>query len=541
MSGSKRRKKRKVSRQQSQSVSRQLKRIAAPTTKRTPPALRLAGQAAAQWDQLNFEKAMALFERALQTAPNNQSILLDLARAHLLRYNPEKAQALFDEALCRSKRSVPVLLRIAESYRKVPRHDLAEPFLREAAGQEDLSVEGLLAYAEVLERTHQLEDAEKLLARVDRIQPDHAPALLQRAKLLRRAGSDEESAAILLGLLRRSKLSYDVKWMAEYELAGLQDKAGQAKEAMGSWLRAKEVLRKEGELFRDQLNGINIEHERMVSELTSAHFQRWAGRGRSLGPPRKLCVLTGHPRSGTTLLEQILDSHPGAVSADESSIFGDDVATPIRRRAAAMLSLPEALEALSREELLAYRDCYVRFTESFLGEPLGDRVLIDKNPALTMQLPTLAAVFPEVKILFALRDPRDVVLSCFRQKFMMNSVSLSYLDLESTCAQYARIMKGWLQIREQMANPWLQVRYEDLVRNPAGEARRILAFLDLPWDEEVLQYHQHAKAKFVSSPTYEDVTKTIYQGAVGRWKNYQTFLEPHLDLLQPYVEAFGYD
>jgi hypothetical protein len=79
------------------------------------------------------------------------------------------------------------------------------------------------------------------------------------------------------------------------------------------------------------------------------------------------------------------------------------------------------------------------------------------------------------------------------------------------------------------------------VRNLEHEARRALAFLDLPWDPQVLQYRQRLQSKAVSSPTYEAVSKPLYTSAIGRWKNYQKYLEPCLPILQPFVKAFGYE
>ena len=168
-------------------------------------------------------------------------------------------------------------------------------------------------------------------------------------------------------------------------------------------------------------------------------------------------------------------------------------------------------------------------------------MLLDKNPELTALLPLVARVFPEMKIVFALRDPRNVVLSCFLQRLPLNAVSVHYLTLERTAQKYAATMKAWLKIRDMIQNPWLEVRYEDVVRDLERPSRRVLAFLDLPWDEHVLQFHQRAQRKHVHSPTYEAVTKPVYSSSVGRWRNYLAQLEPHLSLLRPYIDAFGYD
>ena len=311
---------------------------------------------------------------------------------------------------------------------------------------------------------------------------------------------------------------------------------------MEQWLAAKEVLRPLGKRFADQSESVFHETERLLETVAPEHFERWARRLSDLpSDGRRTAVLTGHPRSGTTLLEQILDSHDDLISSDESTVFGDDVATPIRRRAEPEQTFADLLDALSLGDVRELGERYFAFTEEFIGEPVGDRLLLDKNPALTMQLPAMGAVIPDLKILFALRDPRDVVMSCFMQSFHMNSISLNYLDLGAACRQYAVIMGAWLKIREMTTNPWTKIRYEDLVDDAERESRRVLEFLDLPWDEAVLEFHTRARQRYVSSPTYEAVTKKIHRGAVGRWRNYEKYLEPHLNGLEPFLETFGYE
>lgn len=102
-------------------------------------------------------------------------------------------------------------------------------------------------------------------------------------------------------------------------------------------------------------------------------------------------------------------------------------------------------------------------------------------------------------------------------------------------------MGGWRQTAGVLKNPWLQVRYEDTVADLAGVARRVLEFLAVPWDARVLAFHEHARRHRVRSPTYADVAQPLFKRAVGRWQNYQKYLEPHLKKLEPLVKAFGYD
>ncbi len=241
------------------------------------------------------------------------------------------------------------------------------------------------------------------------------------------------------------------------------------------------------------------------------------------------------------MLEQVLDSHPGLISADELQIMPELVHAPLGQQAPAGASVIETLDQAHMDLLQRLRQGYWQGMESALCEPVGPRVLLDKNPELTLLLPLVARVFPEMKILFALRDPRDVVISCFLQRLPLNAVSVNYLSVERTARKYAASMSAWLRIREMLHNPWLEVRDEDLVCHIEHQARRVLDFLGLPWDEDVLEYHRRAQRKHVHSPTYEAVTKPVYSSSVGRWRNYHAQLEPHLEILRPFIDAFGYD
>src|SRR5258708_31712325 len=171
---------------------------------------------------------------------------------------------------------------------------------------------------------------------------------------------------------------------------------------------------------------------------------------------------------------------------------------------------------------------------------MGDRIHLDKNPTLTLVLPGYLRLFPETKLLIALRDPRDVVISCFMQYLPLNTNSVCFLTLERAARRYAHDMGVWRMLRDQLCSPWLEVRYESCITGLECEARRAIDFLKLPWDAEVLRYRERLKTKAVSSPTYEAVSKPLYTSAIGRWRNYQKYLEPCLPILQPFIEAFGY-
>ena len=123
----------------------------------------------------------------------------------------------------------------------------------------------------------------------------------------------------------------------------------------------------------------------------------------------------------------------------------------------------------------------------------------------------------------------------------LSNSSVTFLNLEDTVRTYARVMGIWRTLAPILKNPVLEVRYEDMVDDLESVARRALDFLGVPWDARVLGFDEHARQKLVRSPTYADVTQKVYKRARGRWQNYQKYLEPHLDKLEPFVKAFGYE
>jgi len=126
------------------------------------------------------------------------------------------------------------------------------------------------------------------------------------------------------------------------------------------------------------------------------------------------------------------------------------------------------------------------------------------------------------------------------QYLPLNPNSVCFLTIERTAQRFANDLCIWRKLREMIASPWLEVRYEETVANLEREARRALEFLGLPWEPQVLNYRERLRRKAVGSPTYEAVSQPIYTRAIGRWKNYQKFLEPYLPILQPSIDAFGY-
>ncbi|MGA2029953.1 MAG: sulfotransferase, partial [Verrucomicrobiota bacterium] len=488
-------------------------------------------QAAQQaWHQKDFQKNIELLERASRLAPSNVGIHLQLGRMHGLRYDYAAAERCFEQAVRMAPHKTETLALAGAHSRDFRDPKIGEHYFHRAAEQKDATPEMLADLAELYERLRRLTDAAQLIERALQLNPTCPLALLGRARLERQAGHLEMGEQIL----RRFPVDAHrfIRVRAWYELGGILDRQGRYDEAMTAFLEAKAILKTDAAPFAAGLTTIHSRLKFLAESFKPEMFQRWSDFGSNLQPPHRLALLGGHPRSGTTLIEQVLDSHPDIISGEETEIFLDEAYVHLTRGLPSSTLVLTVLEAAQINVLQQARTVYFHSMESSLGQSIGNRLLIDKNPSLTFLVPALVRIFPEIKLLIALRDPRDVVLSCFMQPFFqIAQTNSAYLTLEGTAEEYAAVMGVWCAVKSLLKNPWLEVRYEDMVDNLESVARKTLDFLDVPWDERVLGFDQHAREKVVRSPTYADVAKPVYKSAMGRWHNYQKYLEPHLGKL----------
>ena len=161
---------------------------------------------------------------------------------------------------------------------------------------------------------------------------------------------------------------------------------------------------------------------------------------------------------------------------------------------------------------------------------------VDKNPPITAYLPAFLRAFPELRVLIALRDPRDVLVSCYFQTL----VQVSHLSFEKLAQHYACIMDVWLAVREWEGLSWMETRYEDIVTDLQKEGTRVTNFLGLEWHENQASFHEKNRQKPVLSSNYNDVTQPVYRRSIGRWQAYEKYLAPALPALEPYCRTFGY-
>jgi tetratricopeptide (TPR) repeat protein len=436
----------------------------------------------------------------------------------------------------------PLLVSIAQQYHRLRRLDKAAECFEAAVAADPSSVHAQLSLAAWLERNRRLDEAWECVGACLARHPKDARALYFRAFLLHRKGLNGEAEEALRELLLSDPPDRDVKHSATHLLGVVLDALGQYHEALLWLAKAKALMRQLADTttLEQSYDRMDKSRRELLAALTPETIRRWRDEAEAEACPHPVAFLGGPPRSGTTLIEQILGAHPQILVFDEAEAFAQELLMPLcppppaRGLTLRTLNAPNATD---RRRLTA------RYFKSLLreiNEAPGDRLLLDKNPSLTASLHIWLRLFPRLKVIITLRDPRDVILSCYFQNLTLTAANANFLSLERTARYYADCMDVWLRFRELGGFDWVETRYEDVVSNLEAEGRRVTSFLELPWNEAQAAYYETARRKFVFAPTYSDVAKPVYDRAIKRWEHYAEALHPVEAILEPYFKAFAY-
>ena len=402
------------------------------------------------------------------------------------------------------------------------RFDWAADYMQQAAAEPEPPAAVFHRWVEALERLNRLSEAAEALTEGQSRFPQHPGLALLAARLARRSGAMERAECLVRGVIGMPHASSDIQCQAGYELGHTLDAQDRYAEAYAAFVAAKEIQRPQAAAFEAMWQA-RIRHMASTENLpTAAEFRGWA----KAPPvePHSHAFLIGCPRSGTTLLERMLGSHSQLASSSESTVWHSAVWMPLLRECTGASGMRAMLAGITHQQIAAGRDRYWRNIDQTVDGAIGSRLLLDKNPSVFPVLAGAVRLFPEARTLVALRDPRDIVWSCFTQSLPVNTATAAFIQLESTAEQVAAELRQWFQLRSRLATPWLEVRYETMVRQTESELQRVLSFLGLPWSRDVLAFHQ--RDDMVRSPTYVEATQPVHQEAVGRWRRYAALIEP---------------
>ena len=351
-------------------------------------------------------------------------------------------------------------------------------------------------------------------------------------------GRAVEAEARIRALLEDGRITERERAHATGMLGDILDAQQRTAEAFAAYTSCNECLRRL-HAPRFGASPSALEYARSMDR----YFERaepavWRSRPR-MGPDfsgvRGHVFLLGFPRSGTTLLEVILEGHPQVASLEEHELLLDSVQKFMRDTVDLGL-----LSRAPAQALEAARSAYWRRVAE-AGADVAGKVFVDKYPLNTLKLPLIARLFPDAKILIACRDPRDVVLSCFRHRFAMSAPIYELLTLDGAARYYGAVMQLLVRLTSLLPLDTCLVRHEDLVTGFAREMKRICQFLALDWQPAMGDFALRTKNRSVLTPSTAQLVRGLNTEGVGQWRRYRTELAPVQPLLEPWVQRFYYD
>lgn len=434
----------------------------------------------------NFEAAEYAYRRATEVRPDHLDALINLASAVDALDRPAEVIRLCQRALTLAPDSDKALFLLANSY----------------------------------ESSNRLDEAQQVVDRALKLHPDNPDVNLVAARIERRMGRYADGIARLEKRLPAVE-SGPMKQAYHFELGQLYDEENQCADALAQFTAGNELAKRGWDENNPGPNAFRQGISTRLDTFTPDWTASWkaAELPAAAGAP---VFMVGFPRSGATLLERICGSHPQIKTLDEYPALAQ-VADELGKLPDGN---PKALAALDAERIAALRNVYFSAVDQRISRRASYRI-IDKSPLNLTDAGLIYRLFPEARFVFALRHPLDACLSCFMQNFRMTPATANFCELETTAATYADVMRLWQRYTEALPLQVHTVRYEALLDDFEGEVRKLLAFCDLEWDPQVLQFREQAGIAAPGAAHYP-------------WQRYAGEIEPIRETLAPFVEAFGY-
>jgi Tfp pilus assembly protein PilF len=464
----------------------------------------------------NRSTAQAAFATVTQLEPRHAAAWAHLAKLLAEGGQVNRADIALENAVKYESNDIPQVLDvIGTTYTLLGEHRLADEWYRRAAQGQPDNPALRINYANNLVYLGETALAEQELAAALKLGRGSAQAhwLLAGLERARDHGHLQEMQALL-----------DARPMPPRAHAFLHYAMGKEHEDLQEWESAFTAFERGAKARRATLKFDEKLESASFDTLTQQHTREWlASRGPGNDDESPIFII-GQPRTGTTLVERIITAHSAVHSAGELQQFGNCIRRLTRYDLEERFSPELFTRALDIDPQVLGSEYLLRTTRLRGSLPR----FVDKLPYNYLFLPHILAALPNARILHLVRDPRDACFSVFKQLFA-DAYPHSY-DLEEMArhfVRYHRLMETW---RERFGDRFLDVRYEDVVVDLEANARRILAHLDLPWEDGCAQFHKQASA--VSTASAVQVREPAHTRSVGRWQRYERQLQPVLDILR---------
>lgn len=493
-------------------------------------------------------QALDIYKRCLEIIPDNSDALYYLGYLYHQASDNANAEIYLKRAVNNEPGNVAFLMGLSLVYEALDKLPLAEKLLSKVIKLMPDMAEAHSNYGVVLRDLGKVDSAISHLKKAIELKPDYAEAhynlgvaladlgdkvsaeasyrtaLKYRpnyANVLRNmvdiaaiTAEDDDEIEQIKQLLRSNQLSSGEKIALHFSLGKILDSNAEYNEAFEHFSSGNQLKRK------------TISHDltttrKYIDECIDSFNRQFLDQCTVSNNQTELPVfIVGMPRSGTTLVEQILSCHPEVYAAGEQSLMRE-IRNKIDKKVEGIESLSAKLSTLSQEDLLLFSEMYLDTTKNLLKERDVSR-MTDKMPLNFLYIGLIAILFPGARIIHCNRDPMDTCLSNYTQLFVRgNEFSYDLNELGEFYQEYQRLMQHWNNLLPERI---FNIDYESLVSDMQNQVERLLKFIGLPWDDACLEFYKHKRA--VQTASNWQVRKPVYTDSVKRWENYRDQLKP---------------
>ena len=482
-----------------------------------------------------YKKSINYFQKAIKIKPNYAQAYNNFGSALKELNEHKKSLTFYEKAIQIEPNLVDPYLNQGIVFKELGDFEKAIFYFSKTLNIHPENIKGHQNLMESYEKTNQEKNFQKAVQNAKTLIKDNPIVKLYESIILYNSNKFTEAKDLL------EKISFNADDMGNegkrvITLAQCYDRIGDSKNAFKNFSTANNIfLNLRTVNFFDKNRYLKIIDDR-ISFFAKTNIKNWTVLKLSSKRPDPI-FLIGFPRSGTTLIDTILNSHPSVEVIEEKPMVGKLIES--------LAKLPDGglknLEKINEANTEKLKNIYFNFLDKQIEKKSNHKTYIDKFPLNIVHVGEIFRMFPNAKFIVALRHPYDCVLSCFMQNFELNDAMANFFTIEDSAKLYDSVMSLWVKYLSIFKIKYHNVKYENLIKEFNPTIQSILSFLELPWDDSVLKYSRTAQQKSnIATPSYKQVIKPIYSYASGRWKRYENEMQNVNSILEKWVNKFDY-
>ena len=480
-----------------------------------------------------LEKSIDCFKKAISLNKDYVIAYTNLGMAYVSLKKIPEAKENYNKAIKIDPNNLSANFNLANLLKRLSDHKNSEIYYKKTI---EINPSYLPAYNNIMDlydKSNQSDKLGDLINTAEKIFKNNQVIKSFKAKLLYKKKKYKE----VINLLEKVEFLPDqtIQKQASYEvLAKSYDKVGDFQNAFKLFQMLNNLM----DQFKDPIVDKKIYVETTKERLNffnNPKISNWSSP-KILDDNKDPYFLIGFPRSGTTLLDTILRSHPTIEVLEEIPIVNRFIDELFINRDFTLDKLENTNPILVKE----MRDFYFNQIKNYKKNK-NKRITIDKMPLNILHVGEILRFFPNAKFILALRHPYDCVLSCFMQNFMLNHAMANFLNLQDASKLYDLTMSLWKKYTEVFKFDYHIIKYEDVISNFEKTIKGVLSFLNVSWSDNVTEFYKTAEKRgIISTPSYNQVSQPIYSNSMYRWKNYEKEFSNSKDSLDKWVKEYNY-